>query len=109
MLLLHSFCIFLIFYLFGASRTDSDIYAPYSVMETDDEVQTLQVKTDKSNNEELSSLVRSKTKKVAWFVSNCDTSSGRENYAKELQKYMDVDVYGKCGTLKCVNRLQCCN
>lgn len=44
-----------------------------------------------------------KTKKVAWLVSNCayGTNSGRENYAKELAKYIDVDIYGRCGKLKC--------
>lgn len=42
-----------------------------------------------------------KSKMVAWFVSNCKTHSRRENYVKELQKYIDVDIYGKCGPLKC--------
>ena len=32
---------------------------------------------------------------------NCDTKSKRELYVKELQKYIDVDIYGKCGPLKC--------
>ena len=40
-------------------------------------------------------------KLVAWFVGNCDTKSKRELYVKELQKYIDVDIYGKCGPLKC--------
>jgi len=38
---------------------------------------------------------------VAWFVSNCRESNTRKNYAKELQKYIPVDIYGKCGTKKC--------
>jgi alpha-1,3-fucosyltransferase len=38
---------------------------------------------------------------VAWFVSNCQTSSKREIYAKTLSKYLDVDIYGNCGTKKC--------
>ena len=38
---------------------------------------------------------------MAWFVGNCDTKSKRELYVKELQKYIDVDIYGKCGSLKC--------
>jgi hypothetical protein len=40
-------------------------------------------------------------KSVVWFVSNFDSESKREVYVKELQKYIDVDVYGKCGPLKC--------
>ena len=39
-------------------------------------------------------------KDVAWIVSNCITSSRRENYVKELQNYIDVDVYGECGKNK---------
>ena len=31
-----------------------------------------------------------KTKKVAWFVSNCASQSGREKYVKTLQKYIKV-------------------
>ncbi|XP_040074117.1 glycoprotein 3-alpha-L-fucosyltransferase A-like [Ixodes scapularis] len=42
-----------------------------------------------------------KTKMVAWFVSNCGASNGRLEYAHELQKYVQVDIYGDCGTLKC--------
>lgn len=43
-----------------------------------------------------------KNKSVAWFVSNCRiTKSGRNEYAKELAKYIDVDVFGRCGKLKC--------
>ena len=42
-----------------------------------------------------------KTRNVAWFVSNCRTQSRREDYVTELQKYIDVDVYGKCGNLSC--------
>ena len=40
-------------------------------------------------------------KLVAWFVSNCNTHSKREDYVKELQKYIPVDIFGKCGPLQC--------
>ena len=42
-----------------------------------------------------------KKKMVAWFVSHCKTSSDRESYVKELQKYIDVGIYGACGPLTC--------
>lgn len=42
-----------------------------------------------------------KTKKVAWFVSNCGARNGRMQYAKELAKHIDVDIYGSCGKLRC--------
>jgi hypothetical protein len=38
---------------------------------------------------------------VAWFVSNCLETNNRKQYAHELQKYIPVDIYGKCGTKKC--------
>ena len=42
-----------------------------------------------------------KTKSVAWFVSNCNSANKRFQYAIELQKYIQVDIYGACGTLEC--------
>ena len=37
---------------------------------------------------------------VAWMVSDdCDTTSQRELYVKELRNYIEVDVYGGCGNL----------
>ena len=34
-----------------------------------------------------------KTKKIAWFVSNCGARNGRLQYAHELQKYIEVKIY----------------
>ena len=42
-----------------------------------------------------------RTRSVLWFVSHCPTQSRREDYAAELQKYIDIDVYGKCGNMTC--------
>ena len=42
-----------------------------------------------------------KNKNIAWFVSNCQSKSLREDYVKNLQKYIPVDIYGQCGKLKC--------
>jgi len=33
---------------------------------------------------------------VAMIVTNCDTDNQRLLYAKELGKYISVDVYGQC-------------
>lgn len=41
-----------------------------------------------------------KTKQVAMIVSNCNTDNKRLLYAKELGKYINVDVYGDCEGLK---------
>jgi alpha-1,3-fucosyltransferase len=35
---------------------------------------------------------------VVWFVSHCETSSRREFYVNEMRKYIDIDIYGKCGS-----------
>lgn len=40
-------------------------------------------------------------KKVAWVVSNCDTASRRDDYVRELRKYIEVDIFGKCGSKTC--------
>lgn len=38
----------------------------------------------------------SKKSLALWFVSHCSTSSRREDYIQELQKYIPVDIYGGC-------------
>lgn len=42
-----------------------------------------------------------KSKLVVWFVSNCWTYNGRDDYVERLQEFLQVDVYGRCGTLSC--------
>lgn len=52
-------------------------------------------------------IVRGKSKPVTWFVSNCHTKNGRMEYVKELSKYIDVDIYGKCGKFSCERNRNC--
>ncbi|KAF9214635.1 hypothetical protein CPC16_010357 [Podila verticillata] len=33
---------------------------------------------------------------IAWIVSNCRSFNGREYYIRQLQKYIDIDIYGQC-------------
>lgn len=33
---------------------------------------------------------------ILWIARNCGATSGRQNYVKELQKYIQVDTYGPC-------------
>ena len=74
-------------------RHDSDIVAPYEKwVYYDDRVHF--------RKQEVNYAAK-KTKKVAWFVSNCGAINKRLQYAKELAKYIDVDIYGSCGTKKC--------
>ena len=51
-----------------------------------------------------------RNKTVAWFVSHCNTQSKRRQYVRHLEKYMDVDIYGRCGKLECnKSNTQCSN
>lgn len=74
-------------------RRDSDIVAPYENWQYYDPKVT-QLEQDRN-------YASNKTKKVAWFVSNCSARNNRLNFAHELGKYIQVDIYGACGTLKC--------
>ena len=51
--------------------------------------------------------VGSRSKAVAWIVSHCKTASGRELYVEQLKRFIDVDVYGRCGTLRCPPKAEC--
>ncbi|XP_075973769.1 alpha-(1,3)-fucosyltransferase C-like [Anticarsia gemmatalis] len=57
-------------------------------------------------DDNLKNELSTKSRAAAWFVSNCETPSKREqvvkNMQKELSKYnMKVDIYGRCGENKC--------
>ena len=45
--------------------------------------------------------IADKNRTIAWMVSICRDVNIRMTYYKELNKYIDVDVYGLCGKLKC--------
>ena len=45
-----------------------------------------------------------KNKLVSWIVSDCKTPSKRENLVKSLQKFIPVDIFGKCGNLTCFTK-----
>ena len=70
-------------------RIDSDIYIPYGKV------------VECNTTWKQSHSFENKTKSIAWFVSDCQTPSNREKYVKILKKYIDVDIYGSCGRLKC--------
>lgn len=74
-------------------RSDSDIVAPYEKWEYYDP-RVKQLEQDRN-------YAYNKTKKVAWFVSNCNARNNRLQYANELAKYIEVDIYGNCGSFHC--------
>ena len=43
----------------------------------------------------------SRSKSVVWLVSHCNASSERDEYANELAKHIDIDVYGRCAMRAC--------
>eukprot|EP00914_Ancora_sagittata_P000822 GHVO01002208.1.p1 GENE.GHVO01002208.1~~GHVO01002208.1.p1 ORF type:complete len:299 (+),score=24.45 GHVO01002208.1:31-897(+) len=43
-----------------------------------------------------------KTKMAAWFVSNCGAKNQRWELVDELKKHFDIDIYGACGSLRCL-------
>jgi hypothetical protein len=90
-------------------RRDSDVVAKHGTF----------VKIDENDNEQVlpnymsdwigcrkgtgeKNYAHGKSKMVNWFSSarGCKSQSNREKYVKELQKYVQVDVYGACGSLK---------
>ena len=75
-------------------RRDSDVFAPYV---------TFRRSVKPTSVESVLERVRAlaKPKLVAWVVSNCKTNSKREDYVSELQKHIQVDIFGKCGTKNC--------
>ena len=84
-------------------RLDSHLPLPY--------ISTVELPQHRRRNlEHILKKVKShpKNKSVAWFVSHCNTKSDRESYVKELQKYIDVDIYGDCGPLKCRKKAYFC-
>lgn len=47
--------------------------------------------------------LKNSSKSAVWLVSHCKTASKRENYVSRMQKYMKIDVIGRCTN----NRLVC--
>jgi len=85
-------------------RRDSDFYRPYArivKIKSHPEGKDLEEFIKKFGRENKHLARGNKENKAAWFVSHCATQARREKYVKMLKKKMDVDVYGKCGKLKC--------
>lgn len=102
-------------------RLDSDIFWPYMFFE---DIETGQIVAPSASptwrtvesmesstviDDQLSGLIAGKKKFAAWFVSHCETLSNREGLTRSLQKYVNVDVFGACGTLKCPHNSSKCD
>ncbi|KAJ8047156.1 Alpha-(1,3)-fucosyltransferase 4 [Holothuria leucospilota] len=52
---------------------------------------------------------KGKTKLMTWVASRCDPLGWeRTKIVKEIQKFLPVDIYGKCGPLECPKRDKAC-
>lgn len=71
-------------------RWDSDIVHTYGYV----------VPLNTGRKEPMINYAQGKTRMAAWFVSNCN-ATGRSEYVRRLQRYVDVDIYGRCGNLTC--------
>ncbi|BFZ14334.1 hypothetical protein BsWGS_17400 [Bradybaena similaris] len=70
-------------------RVDADVFVPYNNLRFSPK--PLQ---ERPNYYEIA---KNKTRTAMWFVSQCRRPSRRDVYVKEMQKYIDVDIYGGCG------------
>ncbi|CAH8871029.1 unnamed protein product [Trichobilharzia szidati] len=78
-------------------RLDSTIYSSYGYYEPYIKAHGPQTRYPLSSR----NFAAGRSKKVAWFVSNCLPKSPRMRYAKELSRHIPVDIYGKCGRMSC--------
>lgn len=46
-------------------------------------------------------IVTNKQKTAAWFASHCNVFSKRDALVEKIKEFIDVDVFGNCGTLVC--------
>nr|XP_045582466.1 alpha-(1,3)-fucosyltransferase C-like [Procambarus clarkii] len=64
------------------------------------------VDSDAEGMEDAWRRILTRPRLVAWMSSKCHTPSRREDYVAELQHHVAVDVYGKCGNLRCGARVK---
>jgi len=73
-------------------RSDSDIPSPYG---------KVQRRLVKRKSGEVFKNNYNRSKLVSWTVSNCYPRSKRNEIAKQLGKFVPVDIYGRCGKYTC--------
>ena len=56
---------------------------------------------DQYNQHNFNTTSNKQLAPVVWFVSHCQSESGRDRYVRQLAQHIGVDVYGKCGSREC--------
>ncbi|XP_067947526.1 3-galactosyl-N-acetylglucosaminide 4-alpha-L-fucosyltransferase FUT3-like [Watersipora subatra] len=75
-------------------QTDSDVTIPYGKFWQRSPIKAAeQLKTSPD-------FLSGRNKMILWLASNCITSSRREEYVRNLQNFIPVDIYGNCGPFK---------
>lgn len=86
-------------------RRDSDFYLPYGRFHQvrdhppagSPELDRYIKEFGRKNKHLARSATGNRTNlQAAWFVSHCATQARREKYAKSMEKYMDIHIYGDC-------------
>jgi alpha-1,3-fucosyltransferase len=49
------------------------------------------------SNEDFMEVIKQKTGGALWLVSQCNRTSRRSELVEKLKKYINIDIYGKCG------------
>ncbi|XP_059167228.1 alpha-(1,3)-fucosyltransferase C-like [Physella acuta] len=70
-------------------RSDADLHYPYGRL--------LYSPLSADQRPDYYELARKKNESIVWFVSHCETQSKRELYVKEMQKYVNITIIGRCG------------
>ena len=77
------------FNLTSTFRSDSDFPIPY--------MKTIQREEHCISCLPNSTIIKQKDKFISWLVSNCRSSSKREEYYAKLSRYIPTQKLGKCG------------
>jgi hypothetical protein len=88
--------------LFNATytyRNSSSVFIPYGKL----------VRRRKKEKLQLAKSNWGSQGNVAWAVSHCITPGGREEYVSELSRWIDVTIYGTCGTKRCDGNSKTCH
>ncbi|OWF39536.1 glycoprotein 3-alpha-L-fucosyltransferase A-like [Mizuhopecten yessoensis] len=78
-------------------RTDSTVHGPYGAFVP----LTPEEKIKASEMYRGIDYTIGKTKMVVAVISDCPDDAQRYRHMRELQKYVDIDFFGKCGNLTC--------
>lgn len=79
-------------------RRDSTLVTPYGWWRPSEDSEE---DAEDENTAVTADFAGAREGRVAWFVSNCAADNQRLEYGRALGGSYPVDVYGKCGELRC--------